>query len=262
MKLGAVTKRAVHLSCTAWPRWGVQRCAIEWTASDAVLVVTGDLIDKGPQSLEVIDALVALEASAASRGGRIVVASGNHEAEFFVDPRAGKASAFDAELDAADIDPIAIASAAEPRGVWLRNRPFAARVGRLFFAHAGNTAGRTIAALESDLRAAVTAHPHYDDPELVGDDSILEARAWYGDDDLTAKSFAGAVDADFIVFGHDPKALGPRGAIAKRGSLIRIDCGMSPAVDDSQGALLHARLAAGAVVQLESIAADGTRQPL
>src|SRR5262249_42964254 len=43
-----------------------------WVAGDAILVVAGDLIDKGPQSLEVIDFLRALQASAAKAGGRLI----------------------------------------------------------------------------------------------------------------------------------------------------------------------------------------------
>ncbi len=236
--------------------------SVEWSAKGAILVVTGDLIDKGAQSLEVVDSLMALETSAASHGGRVVVALGNHEAEFFVDPRGSKASAFDTELDADGVDPMAIAAATDPRGVWLRDRPFAVRVARLFFAHSGNSQGRSVAEIEQALRAAVRAHDNYDDPELVGSDSILEARDWYGDDDAVPKSYASALGADLIVFGHDPKALGPRGAIARRGSVVRIDCGMSPAVDDSQGALLHARIAVDGTATLESIAADGAKQPL
>src|SRR5437016_4241733 len=37
--------------------------AVRWTGADAVLVVAGDLIDKGTKGVEVIDALRALEAS-------------------------------------------------------------------------------------------------------------------------------------------------------------------------------------------------------
>src|SRR5262249_49054536 len=57
---------------------------VRWAAGGAALVVLGDLIDKGPQGVEVIDVLRALEADAASHGGAVVVLIGNHEAEFFV----------------------------------------------------------------------------------------------------------------------------------------------------------------------------------
>jgi hypothetical protein len=49
------------------------------------------------------------------------------------------------------------------------------------------------------------------------------------------------VGAGHIVFGHDPNALGPKGAIAvgPDGVLFRVDTGMSPGVDDSKGYLLR-----------------------
>lgn len=52
----------------------------------------GDLIDKGPSSVEVIKLLMALQIAATKTGGRVVVTLGNHEAEFLVDPNNAKAS--------------------------------------------------------------------------------------------------------------------------------------------------------------------------
>ena len=103
--------------------------AVRWSGGDAVLVVTGNMIDKGAQSLEVLDALMALEQSAADQGGRIVVTVGNHEAEFFVDPTNSKASAFDDELVTDHVMPMAVAEGSDSRGKWLRERPFAVRGG-------------------------------------------------------------------------------------------------------------------------------------
>jgi hypothetical protein len=231
--------------------------AMRWSGGRAVLVVAGDLIDKGPQGVEVRSALMALEASATEAGGRVVVTLGNHEAEFFVDPTNSKASAFDDELVADRTMPLAIADGSDPRGKWLRDRPLAARVDRWFFSHAGDTGGRDVAGLEEAFELAMTAHD-FDDPEIVGSSSLLESRDWTSDDGIGAR-YAAAVGADHLVFGHDPHALGPDGAIAaaQSGALVRIDCGMSPAVDYSQGALLHVR---GGVV--EALGADGSRTPL
>src|SRR5512142_3531091 len=50
-----------------------------WLGGDATLVVVGDLFDKGPDGLDVIDLLRTLQSS----GGQVVVVLGNHEAEFF-----------------------------------------------------------------------------------------------------------------------------------------------------------------------------------
>jgi hypothetical protein len=236
--------------------------AIHWTGGDAVLVVAGDMIDKGAQSLEVLDALMALEQSAADQGGRIVVTLGNHEAEFFVDPTNSKASTFDHELTTDHLMPMAVADGSDSRGKWLRERPFAVRVGSWFFSHAGDTHGRSVAALEQALRAAVETND-YDDPELVGAHSILESQDWFVDDGSMGLRYAHAVGAEHIVFGHSPHSIGPEGAIAtgQNGALFRIDCGMSPAVDFSAGVLLRVRRENGQDVA-EALSADGSVQKL
>ena len=95
---------------------------------------------------------------------------------------------------------MALANGSDPRGRWLRERPFGVRVGQWFFSHAGNTGGRIVAALEATLRGAI------------------------------------ALDAN--------------------GALLRIDCGMSPGVDDSHGSLLRVRLDGGHEVA-EALTPDG-----
>ena len=235
--------------------------AAQWNAGAAVLVVTGDLMDKGPSSLEAIDLLRTLEPQAVSAGGRVIFTFGNHEAEFLDDPENDKATkddGVDSEIRARGLSPIEIANGTDPRGRWLRDRPFAARVGAWFFAHAGNTGGRTVEQLEQALRAAVEAHD-YDGAEIVGEDSLLESRGWYSADESTSSRYAAAVGARHIVFGHQPDALGPRGEIglAYGGALLRIDCGMSPDVDDSRGRMLRIRRDGSADVA-ESLAPDGS----
>jgi hypothetical protein len=233
----------------------------KWLAGTAVLVVAGDLVDKGPQPLEVIDFVRALETSAPSAGGRVLVLLGNHEAEFFSNPLNGKATAsdgLDQELQAQSIMPASMASGADPRGAWLRGKALGARVGGWFFSHAGNTKGRTIATLNAALVTALAAHPDYSDPELVGTDSILEARDWYTDT-ATVAANAKALGVGHIVFGHDPSALGPKGAIAtaQAGHLFRIDCGMSPDVNDSTGCILRIRRLDPSTEIAEALTAKG-----
>jgi hypothetical protein len=232
--------------------------AARWAAGSSVLVVAGDLMDKGPQSVEVIDLFMALENDAASQGGRVVVTLGNHEAEFLADPQNSKATGtggVDVELHADGIAPATFASPSDPHGAWLRSRPFAALVGGWFFAHAGDTAGLSLPALEGRLEAAVNAHPDFDAPDIVGTSSILESRGWFADASSAPRN-AAALGANHIVFGHDPQALGPRGAIAFDAShlLVRIDCGLSPLVNDSNGKLLRVRRvdAADVVEELDS----------
>ena len=235
--------------------------AVEWTGGDATLVVAGDLIDKGSQSLEVLDLLRALEPSAAAHGGRVITLLGNHEAEFLGDPYNSKADTFDSELGADGLDPCVVATT-EPRGVWLRTRPLGARVGDWFFSHAGQTHGRSWAELGQALRDGLAAGD-YLDPELVGADSLLEARSWWQASNGLAARDAAALGVGHLVFGHTPDALGPRGSIAtgEAGVLMRIDTGMSPAVDDSQGALLEIVHTGGDEVATE-LRADGTTTPV
>lgn len=233
----------------------------EWSGADATLVVIGDLIDKGTQSIEVVDLLRALEVSAAARGGHVVVTLGNHEAEFLANPYNSRADAFDSELSASGLDPCIIATTDE-RGTWLRSRPFGARVGDWFFAHAGQTHRRTVADLEVALQAALVAND-FRDAEFTGSDSLLNAREWWLAPDRAAKDSADALAVAHIVFGHTPDALGPRGAIAtgENGLLFRIDVGMSPAVDDSAGALLEISHA-GSVEVATELRADGVKREL
>ena len=232
----------------------------QWAAGAAVLVVTGDMIDKGPASVSVLDLFRALEASAALAGGRVVVTLGNHEAELLDDPGNDKATAsdgVDGDLAAHGLSGLAVANGSDARGVWLRDRALGARVGRWFFAHAGDTHGRTVPELEAVLRAAITTHD-YDDVEVIGSASLLESRGWYANDESIGLRYAHAVGAAHIVFGHQPSALGAQGEIAvgQGGALFRIDCGMSPDVDYSSGRLLRVHEEGGFDIA-ESLDANG-----
>lgn len=50
-----------------------------WKGGNAVLVQTGDLLDRGPRPRDVLDLFMNLEAEAPRSGGRVVVVLGNHE---------------------------------------------------------------------------------------------------------------------------------------------------------------------------------------
>jgi hypothetical protein len=237
----------------------------KWAGGTSILVVVGDLIDKGPQSIEVVELLMALEADAAAKGGRVVVTLGNHEAEFFADPNNSKATGaggVDIELNAEGVHPADLADGHDPRGAWLRNRPLALLVGTWFFAHAGDAGGLTTGSLETLLEGAVNAHPDFNAPAIVGASSILESRDWYRDSSAVRRDLS-ALGATHIVFGHDPNAVGPRGAIAVDASraLLRIDCGLSPLVNDSSGKLLRVRHL-GATDVADELDSAGTVRPL
>jgi hypothetical protein len=214
-----------------------------WAGGERVLVCTGDLIDKGEQSIAVLDLFMAMEGQAAAAGGALIVTLGNHEAEFLARPTRGKATPFASELLARHIDPQELRTTRSPYGVWIMNRPLAARVNGWFFAHGGDSAGRTIAEWAQIYRDAVDKAA-WGSESLVGPrDSILVDQKWWRDP-ARVDSNLKALGVDHIVFGHDPGAalpnkvttaiIRPRAA----GKAFPIDVGMSPAVDLSRGALL------------------------
>jgi hypothetical protein len=146
-----------------------------WTAGKSVLVITGDYIDKGPCALCVIQLVAALQSAAVAQGGQVILTMGNHEAEFLADPTGDKTKEFQDELIKAKIDPASVARCQGDLGAFLCNLPIAARVNDWFFSHAGNTGGRSIAQLSAAIQAGVDKDG-YATEELVGDNSILEAR--------------------------------------------------------------------------------------
>jgi len=214
-----------------------------WSGGNRVLVCTGDLIDKGDQSLPVLDLFMALERQAPAAGGALIVTLGNHEAEFLAKPNRGKATPFAAELLAHHIDPQDLRTTKSNYGVWIMNRPLAARVNGWFFVHGGDSAGRTIAEWTQTYRDAVDKSD-WGSHSLVGPyDSILVDQKWWRDPARVERNLM-ALGVDHIVFGHDPGAAlpnkSPTAIIRPRaeGRVFPIDVGMSPAVDLSKGALL------------------------
>lgn len=131
---------------------------VQWTGGKAVFVIVGDLIDKGPDSHDVVRLTAALQASAAAAGGRVVVTLGNHEAEFLGNPENSKAAAadgLDPELAALGLTPEDTAAGNNELGAFLRDLPVAARVNDWFFVHAGKTGGRSVSQLRLDLQTAL-----------------------------------------------------------------------------------------------------------
>jgi hypothetical protein len=167
---------------------------VTWKAGNAVLVCTGDMIDKGDNSAEVLQLFMRLQQIAPDTGGKVIVTMGNHEAEFLANPTDtnSKAAQFLAALKnlksvgVKDIDPAMVGNGTDSLGLgqFLLSLPFAARVNDWFFAHAGNmnsknpdkaTSPRSLADLRSFLQTDVTANG-YGGESLSKSNSLLEAK--------------------------------------------------------------------------------------
>jgi hypothetical protein len=242
-----------------------------WTGGRAVLVFTGDMIDKGPDAVGVLALLRALQPAAAAAGGRVVVLMGNHEAEFLAAPDDDKGRDFPGQLFKAGLKPRDVAACNGDVGRFLCSLPFGARVNDWFFSHAGNTHGRSLDRLAADLETDVASRG-FGAPQLADPNSILEARigekgpngrAWFeaGGSRLLA-AYADALGVRHIVEGHHHAVTRfPDGATRRlgemfnwRGELFLIDTGMSREIDDSAGAILHIR---SAKQNAAAVCADG-----
>jgi hypothetical protein len=61
-------------------RAGLLDAQSRWSGGNAVLVQTGDLVDRGPKVRPVLDFIMGLDEQARSHGGRVISLLGNHEA--------------------------------------------------------------------------------------------------------------------------------------------------------------------------------------
>lgn len=255
----------------------------KWAAGKSVLVCTGDVIDKSDHAVRVIALLQTLAPQAEKTGGRVVVCMGNHEAEFLASEGKGKKVAeFVTELKREQIDLAEVLAARDSRGIgkFLRAMPFGCRINDWFFIHAGDTHGKTLPQLRDEFQKDVDANG-FKAAWLIGDDSPLEARLhphpWWertGENAAASKDRltkqVKALGVKHLVIGHQA---GPvdfsdgthrkKGAMAQKfdGLIFFIDVGMSRAVGDSAGSILHIKVN-GKQVTATSLRADRSTVPL
>jgi hypothetical protein len=74
----------LHGDFDAWRQIALKANLIDardrWSGGSTILVQTGDVVDRGPDSLKIISQLMKLQVQAKSAGGRVIVLVGNHEA--------------------------------------------------------------------------------------------------------------------------------------------------------------------------------------
>ncbi|HEY3450532.1 MAG TPA: metallophosphoesterase [Myxococcales bacterium] len=222
----------------------------EWIGGKAVLVQTGDLINKGPHSLAAIEFAIALESKAAAQGGRAVFLAGNHEIGFLAKaPQKWYAPIAD-EARSRGLDVCAdVHSARTSFGQWLRTRPAAAVIGGIYFSHSGNSQGLTRAQIARFYRELVDTGDFGSrrgcgdpgaGPPLPG---FFNADVWWGPAGSRLDGWLAALGVRQAAFGNDPEAFLAKGQLvgtfhSEAGrALFKLDVGT--AYGDSRGALLR-----------------------
>jgi hypothetical protein len=112
-----------------------------WSGGNAILVQTGDFLDRGAKGRAVMDLLMALQSDARRQGGRVIVLMGNHEAmNIYGDLRYVSDGDYASFADSKGDGRRRRCEALEPGGTygkWLRTLPAVARVHDSIFLHGG-----------------------------------------------------------------------------------------------------------------------------
>lgn len=183
-----------------------------WAFGRGHLVVTGDMLDRGPHQLEILWLLYKLEAEARRAGGRVHVLLGNHETMQlrgdlrYINPRYVKvAAALGASSYAELLGPATVL------GAWLRSKPAVFRLGDMLFLHGGISPAVTQSRLSLDVmndgvrtafgrdKAAVEADPTLS--LVMGRAGPLWYRGYFPLDDKPPTATAAEIDASLARFG-------------------------------------------------------------
>ena len=211
-----------------------------WSGGHTVLVQTGDITDRGPDSRTLMDWLGTLAVEAQEAGGEVRSLVGNHEAMNllgdwrYVHP--GDVEQFGGlEARKAAFGP------GGPYAQWVTQRPVATRVDDTVFVHGGISpqfAAQGIESLNDAARRALVARDR--SAAVLGTDGPLWHRDYVQQDESTAcPSLSTALDAlgaRRMVVGHTTRRDG-RAAVRCGGKLIVIDIGIAAHYGNHPGAL-------------------------
>lgn len=201
-----------------------------WIGGGAVLVQTGDVTDRGPDSRGVLDLMRRLTDEAQGAGGRVEPLLGNHEVMNvhgdwrYVHPADIEAfGGLEARVAAFSLD--------GPYGAWLAQRDAATIVADTVFVHGGITpkwAAKGVAAINAEVRRAIREG----DGEILGEDGPLWYRGYVENPEKKActalAESLGALGVKRMVVGHTTRRDG-RIEVRCDGRLHVIDVGISMA---------------------------------
>ena len=213
-----------------------------WIAGNTLLIIVGDSIDKGPKSIDLLDLWIQLQSEALTKRGRVIHLLGNHEAEFLSNPMANrKIYTLKKEIEERGLKLEEFTNPNFPRGEFLLSMPLAAKIGSWLICHSGqlpdlswnNFVEKASSILQKRL---------FDDPFLLGPESILESKSWWKKEEgrVALEALLSKNSLFGVVFGHQPKGLKVEGksAITADGRIIKIDNGMADDAGSHEGSLL------------------------
>lgn len=130
---------------------------LRWSFGNGHLVISGDMVDRGPRQLEILWLLYKLEAEARAAGGRVHVLIGNHEAlvlrgeQRYLHPRYPEIAR---RLGASGYSQLLGGDTV--LGAWLRSRPAMLKLGDLLIVHGGVSAELAASGLDLDEINAIS----------------------------------------------------------------------------------------------------------
>lgn len=178
-----------------------------WSGEAQRLVVLGDLVDRGPHGVGVIELLMRLQGEAARASGEVHVVIGNHDVQLLAAYRFGGTAVSEWLTGGgvqADLDGLTRAHVA-----WLSELPAAVLLGHDLLLHADAlfyaAFGTTIDTVNDGFRDVLQGS------DRARWDSLLELfgehRAFVGDDGPAAlDGFLGTLGGDRLIHGHTPIA--------------------------------------------------------
>ena len=139
---------------------GLVSPAMSWSGADAILWFTGDLIDRGPDSIGVVDLVMRLQSEATIVGGRVGVVLGNHEVMILAAQRFG--GHFISEWEWNGGSKADLAWLTSQHRAWIAQLPAMVPVGQQLLIHADATFyahyGRSVEQVNRALRLILQSH--------------------------------------------------------------------------------------------------------
>jgi hypothetical protein len=180
-----------------------------WVGGDALLWFIGDLVDRGPNGIGVIDLVMKLQNQSAAFGGRVNCLLGNHEIQLLAAHRYAKRDRYFVEAwrrnGGIDAD---IARLTPSHITWLQNLPAMARLGDRLLIHADSTVylgyGPHLDGVNAAFHTALLSDDPGDWEDLIGDFSEHRAFASMRHGEGHLREFLRHYGGTQIIHGHTP----------------------------------------------------------